>query len=109
MMAIDQTLERFMDSVSRVFFAELANDLSETFAGSDCVGHRTIEFAVQKEFPVLGIEAYDIGRQHIDREIRRKLRNVFGLERRKPVTALGRRKLRARRFSFSAGMNRHRG
>ena len=31
---------------------------------------------MKKEFAVLGIEAHDIGRQHIGSEIRRKLRNV---------------------------------
>jgi hypothetical protein len=32
---------------------------------------------MEKEFPILGIEANDIGGQHIGGEIRRKLQNVF--------------------------------
>ena len=43
-------------------------------------GERTIELAVKKELPVLGIEAHDIGWQHIDGEIRRELRNVFAVK-----------------------------
>ena len=32
---------------------------------------------MKKELPVLGIEAHDIGWQHIDCKIRRELQNVF--------------------------------
>ena len=49
---------------------------------------RTIERAVKKELPVLGIEAHDIGRQHVDGEIRRELRNVFAVTLRRAVPAI---------------------
>ena len=32
---------------------------------------------MKEELPVLGIEAHDVGWQHIDGEIRRELRNLF--------------------------------
>ena len=35
---------------------------------------------MKKELPVLGIEAHDIGWQHIDGEILRELRNVFAVQ-----------------------------
>jgi hypothetical protein len=34
---------------------------------------------MKQELPVLGVKAYDIGRQHVDGEIRRELRNVFAV------------------------------
>ena len=53
------------------------------FPASYCGRERTIKLAVKKELPVLGIEADDIGRQHIDGEIRCELWNVFaGIARR---------------------------
>ena len=54
---------------------------------ADCGGERAVELAVKKELPVLGIEAHDIGRQHIDGEIRRELRNVFAVALRRAVSA----------------------
>src|SRR5450759_3985552 len=52
-------------------------------------GEGAIKLAVKKELPVLGIEAYDVGRQHIDREIRRELRNVVaGVPRRAGLAIL---------------------
>ena len=49
-------------------------------AFTDCGRQRTIKLAVQEELAVLGIEAHRIGRQQIDGEIRRELRNVFAVE-----------------------------
>ena len=43
---------------------------------------------MKKELPVLGIEAHDIGWQHIDGEIRRELRNVFAVMLRKAVPVI---------------------
>jgi hypothetical protein len=34
---------------------------------------------VQKELPVLGIEAHSVGRHHVDGEIGREPRNVFAV------------------------------
>jgi hypothetical protein len=54
--------------------SELGEALS---ALSDGGGEGAVKLAVQKELPVLGVEADDVGRQHIDREVRRKLRDLF--------------------------------
>ena len=42
---------------------------------------------VKKKLPVFGIEAHHIGRQHIDAEIRRELRNIFAVVMRKGLAA----------------------
>src|SRR5258708_39231952 len=44
---------------------------------SDTLGERAIERAVKEEFPVFGVEAYDVRRQHIGGEIRREPQNVL--------------------------------
>jgi hypothetical protein len=43
---------------------------------------------MKKELPVLGIEAHDVGGQHIDGEIRRELRDVFACMLRKAGRAI---------------------
>src|ERR1700722_13843656 len=69
-----------MDFVGWKILLELTNELPKAlFPLSYHGGERTIELAVKQEFPVLGIEAHDIGGQHIDGEIRRKPRNVFAV------------------------------
>ena len=69
-----------MDLVRWKIPLQRANKFAKAPAAfSDCGGQRTIKLAVKEELPVLGIEAHDIGRQQIDREIRRKLRNVFAV------------------------------
>ena len=76
--AVDQPLQRFLDFVGRKIPLQLASELAKTpstFCDCGCQG--TIELAVKKELPVLGIEAHDVGWQHIDGEIRRELRDVF--------------------------------
>ena len=67
---------------------QLANELANALSGADRGRERTIELAVKKELPVLGIEAHDIGRQHVDGEIRRELRNVFAVTLRRAVPAI---------------------
>jgi hypothetical protein len=62
-------------------------------------GERTIEFAVKQELPVLGIEAHDIGRQHIDVEIRRELRNVFAVMLGKLVSVIACHEVSTRAFA----------
>ena len=78
-MAIDQPLEGFTDFLGRKIVLQLANKIKKTPSSSYCGGERTIEFAVKKEFPILGIEANEIRWQHIDSEIRGEPRNVFAL------------------------------
>src|SRR5271166_3136092 len=69
-----------MDFVGRKIRLQLANELPKTFSAlSYRGGERTIELAVQQKLPVLRIEAHDIGRQHIDGEIRRELRNALAV------------------------------
>src|SRR5882762_1820288 len=67
-----------MDFVGGKILLEVTNKLPNALLTlSDRRGERTIELAVKQEFPVLGIEAHDIGGQHIDGEIRREPQNVF--------------------------------
>ncbi len=76
--AVDQPLQRFLDFVGRKIPLQLANELAKAFSAFCYRGRQcTIELAVKKELPVLGIEAHDVGGQHIDGEIRRELRDVF--------------------------------
>ena len=76
--AVIQPLESFVDLVGRKFPLQFGDQPAQAFPGlSDRLGERDIEFAVQEEFSVLRIEAHDIGREHVDGEIRRELHNVF--------------------------------
>ena len=78
--AVEQPLQRFVDLVGRKISLQLANEFPNSSSAFAYRGRqRAIEFAVKEELPVLGIEAHDIGRQHIDGEIRRELRNVFAV------------------------------
>ena len=90
-MAIDQPLQSFTDFVGRKILLQLANEILKTPSSSYCIRERTIELTVKKELPVLGVEANDIGWQHIDGEIRRKQRNVFAVMTRKALPAFARR------------------
>src|SRR2546430_906334 len=49
---------------------------------------RAIELAVKKELAVLGIEAHDLGRQHIDGEIRREPRNILAVMLRNAIAVI---------------------
>jgi hypothetical protein len=51
-------------------------------------GQRAIEFTMKKVLPVFRIEAHDIGWQHVHREIRRELWNVFAVMLRKAVLVI---------------------
>src|ERR1051326_8958034 len=69
-----------MDFVGGKAPFQLAHELAKALrAFADRGGQRAVEFAVQKEFPVLGIEAHGVGRQHVDGEIGREPRNVFAV------------------------------
>ena len=87
--AVDQPLQGFLDFVGRKIPLQLANELAKTLSAFRYRGReRTIELAVKKELPVLGIEAHDVGGQHIDGEIRRELRDVFARTLRKAGRAI---------------------
>jgi hypothetical protein len=78
--AIEETLQRFLDFVGRKVLFQRPRERSKTFATlSYRGGESAIELAVQEELAVLGIEAHDIGWQHVDGEIRRELRDVFAV------------------------------
>ena len=63
---------------------------------------RTIKLAVKKELAVLGIEADDVGRQHIDGEIRRELRDVLAVMKRRTVPAIVFHEVGTRASAFAA-------
>ena len=88
--AFDQALKRFIDCVGWIFLPEIAGDPPKAFSGADGVRDRTIQFAVKKELPILGIEAYDIRRQNVNGEMRRELRSDFAIELRRAVAAITR-------------------
>src|SRR5262249_50294315 len=76
--ALDNPLDGFTDRVGRKIPLELANELLKVLSSrSYRRREHAIELAVQKKLAVLGVEAHDIGGQHIDSEIRRKPRNVL--------------------------------
>ena len=78
--AVEQSLQGFMDFVGWKILLQVADQLPKAlYTLSYCGGECTIELAVEQKLPVLGIEAYDIGREHVDGEIRRKLRHVFAV------------------------------
>ena len=86
--AVGEPLQGFADLIGGKILPQLANELRNTLAGAERGRERTIERAVKKELPVLGIEAHHIGRQHVDGEIRRELRNVFAVTLRRAVPAI---------------------
>ena len=56
---------------------QLAKELPNApSASAYCRRQRTEELAVKKELSVLGIEAHDVGWQHIHAEIRRELQSI---------------------------------
>src|SRR3954451_20845070 len=73
-----EPLEGLLNLLGRKIPAQVADELSETPSTlRDCRGERAREFAVKKELPVLRVETHHVRRQHINREVRRELRNVF--------------------------------
>src|SRR5580704_6957686 len=78
-----------MDSFGRKILLEVTNELLKAPSTlSYRVGERAIEFAMKQKLSILGIEAHNIGGQHIDVEIRRELRNAFAVELRKLVSVI---------------------
>ncbi|WP_244550038.1 hypothetical protein [Bradyrhizobium sp. cf659] len=76
--AIEQPLDRFLDLVGRKVLRKLANDLRPGLAVlPDRGGEGAVEFAVQEEFAVLGIETNRIGRQYVSGEVRCKSESVL--------------------------------
>src|ERR1700716_2378952 len=106
--AVDEPLQGFMDLVGWKILFQLADELRNALTGSYRGGQRTIERAVQKEFPVLGIEAHDVGRQHIDGEIRREPRNCFAVVLRSAVPPIVRPEASTRASALTAtSLDRH--
>ena len=70
--AIEQAFESFVDLYGREFTGKRADDGFSTFPCANPRGKRAVELAVKKDLPILRIEADDIGRQDIDREIWRE-------------------------------------
>src|ERR1039457_6116005 len=91
-----------MDFVGRKILLQLANEVLKTPSSSYCGRECTIELAVKKELPVLGVEAHETGWQHIDGEILREPRNVFAVMPRKAVSAIACHKVSTRTSTFIA-------
>src|SRR5277367_6263917 len=90
-----------MDFVGWKILLEVTNELLKAPSTlSYRVGERAIEFAVKQEFPVLGIEAHDIGWQHIHTEIRRELWNAFAIMLRKFIPEIACHEIRTRKADF---------
>ena len=100
--AIEQPLHRFVDFVGRELPLQPAKDVAKTLSRSDRGCQRAIKRAVKKELSVVGIEAYHVGRQHIDVEIRSEPRNVFAVMLRKGLAAGARRNFGADAFTLVA-------
>ncbi|WP_312015744.1 hypothetical protein [Bradyrhizobium liaoningense] len=76
--AIEEPLDRLLDFVGRETLRKLANDLQPGLAMlSDRGGQGAVEFAVQEELAILGIEANRIGRQYVGGEVRCKSEEVL--------------------------------
>ncbi len=103
MAALDQPSQGFLDLVGWKIPRQRAHELREALAAfSDRGGERDIELAVQKELAILRIEAHRIGRQHIDGEIRRKLRHAVAVDADGSVLAAARRAAGPRAFPIVA-------
>ena len=80
MSALEQPLQGCFDLVPWKILRQLANKLpTAPTIFPYCRRQRTKDVAVKKELPVFRVEADDIGRQHIDGKIWRKLQNVFAV------------------------------
>ena len=76
--AIDQPLQGFAHLLGRKILLQLVNKLRQALPIPPRSRPRcTIELAIKKKLPVLGIEAQCIGWKRIDRVIRRELQNLF--------------------------------
>jgi hypothetical protein len=87
-MAFDQPLKRFIDRVCRIFLSKLPNELPNAGSRSYGGSKRAIEFTVQKKLPIFGIEADNVGRKYVNREILRKPGNILFAEWRVAVCAI---------------------
>ncbi|UGA47061.1 hypothetical protein [Bradyrhizobium quebecense] len=75
--AVEQSLDGFIDLVGRKLSPELVRELGDAASiCTDCRRQRAIELAMEKELSIFGIEADNIRRQHVGREIRCELQNV---------------------------------
>ena len=55
---------------------------------------------MKEKLPMLGIEADDLARQHIDREVRREMENIVAAKLRNAADAMGGRAGGARAFTL---------
>src|SRR5262249_10774756 len=86
---VEHPPQGFVDLVGRIGPPELAKDLAKALAAfADRRRERTVELAVEKELPVLGIEGHDVRRQHVDREVRSELRNVLAVMQRRTIPGI---------------------
>src|SRR6185312_2691625 len=90
---VEHPLQPLLDLVGRIAFRELAHQGLRALAVlSDRFHQRAIEFAVQKEFSMLGIEADSRRRQDIGGKVRRELQDILaGLLRRAAIAFGGHR------------------
>ncbi|MGB7834410.1 MAG: hypothetical protein WBL84_19605 [Xanthobacteraceae bacterium] len=107
MAAVDQPLQGFGDFVRWKFALEPANELANASSTLNDRGRqRAIEFAVKEELAVLGIEAHDVGRQCINGEIRRELRDFFAVALCKACPAVACHEIGTRTFATRRRGNR---
>src|SRR5262249_56375403 len=98
--AVEQPFQGLVEFGGWKMLPQLTNELPNALSTlSYCRRQRTIELAMEKELSVLGIEAHDIGRQHIDGEIRCELRNVFAVVLRMAVPVIVCHEVRTRTFA----------
>jgi hypothetical protein len=98
--AVDQPLQGLADLLGGKIPLQLANELPNALSAfAYRRRERTVEFAVQKELPVLGIKTHHIWRQNIDGEIGRKLRNGFAVVPREAVPGIVFHEVNTRTFA----------
>src|ERR1700678_607905 len=83
---------------------QIANELPKALSTLRYRGDEgAIELAMKQELPIVGIEANDIGRQHIDGEIRRELRNVSAVMLCNLVSVIACHEVSTRTFAAALG------
>ena len=102
--AVEEPRERLLDLVGRIFPLELTEEVAKAAAAiSYRRRQRTIELAMEEELPVFRVEAHGIGRQQIDAEVRRKLRNVLAAAQRWDALTVAPRSAAARLGALADG------
>src|SRR4051812_36692441 len=102
--AIDQALERLVDFVGREMPVQVARDIPKALAAlANGRRQRAVELTMEKELPVLRIEAHHIGRLYVDGEVRCELRNVLAVTQRRDVLGIACHEVCTRTFVKFAG------